>query len=62
MFFKTNKKKNFLFSGFFKERLSANGNSLSEPAKGHDPRGRPAPMDRSLVIGTAGDNPHSWLY
>jgi len=38
MFFKTNKKKNFLFSGFSGERLSANGNSLSEPAKGHDPR------------------------
>jgi len=38
MFFKTNKKKNFLFSGFFRERLSANGNSLSQPAEGHHPQ------------------------
>jgi len=29
MFFLENEKKNFLFQGFLRERLSANGNSLS---------------------------------
>jgi len=29
MFFLANKKKIFLFQGFLRERLSANGNSLS---------------------------------